>query len=131
MCENCSKKDKSRCLNCKKTYSKNDIVPNLLAQKCRELLQDYLIEKPAIKNGPLKNDIKTFVYQNNTYTMVTYKKPVKLNSKGESPLHRACKKKQSNVVRQRLEEAYDLNLKDFAGWTVLVSKPQLFLQFWL
>lgn len=44
------------------------------------------------------------------------------NKLGETPLHVACKKGQLASVRQLLEEdACDIDAKDFAGWTALVS----------
>nr|CAH7746299.1 unnamed protein product [Callosobruchus chinensis] len=44
----------------------------------------------------------------------------KINSKGETPLHIACKKKKlEEVKRHLLQTNFDYNAQDFAGWTPL------------
>lgn len=47
---------------------------------------------------------------------------MKINSRGESKLHRLCKRKAANELKACLDEdANDINHKDYAGWTPLVS----------
>ncbi|CAH1116762.1 unnamed protein product [Phaedon cochleariae] len=62
-------------------------------------------------------------HNNKKYKIIFIEGLEKVNAKGETPLHIACKKKKqkNREFIELLEKGVDINAQDFAGWTPLVN----------
>ncbi|XP_018561772.1 BRCA1-associated RING domain protein 1-like [Anoplophora glabripennis] len=136
-CLKCFKIKDHVCPNCKTYYEEREVDYNNIAKQTDYLLselKEYLLQPDPDPTSPTENYDKevavisgnvylsenTFVYNNKTYH-VNYIDDIcgKVNAKGETPLHIACKRKRLDEVIALLEKKTDLNVKDFAGWAPL------------
>lgn len=140
---------KGQCPKCKLPYANDEIDFQNTARKVTEYLEkleeylndaDYVntienednkehIEQDKSTNSKLivieqteetKNQNK-FIYLNKVYHLNFVDQLDKVNAKGESPLHIACKKKNVTGVLELLKKKIDINKQDFAGWAPIVS----------
>lgn len=83
----------------------------------------------STKSGGTVSSVATSITSRSAFLDSPTSSATKRNAKGETPLHIACRNGQIEKVKQLLEmEGVDINAKDFAGWTALVS-TQLLLEF--
>lgn len=136
-CQLCLKKRDSdkKCPKCGSFYIAKDIDNNNIARQynshfheVRALLEmntsitnDRSVKKLSVTETK-KVDTYMFVYSNKKYCVNFMLVSTKKNPKGETPLHLACKKCKVSEVKKLLGQKVDINAKDYAGWSPLVSK---------
>lgn len=125
-CEVCLKnKSEHECPTCNKRYelSELDHVNIRKFQIHLDKLKTVInsVEKVENDNKP-GNGENSFVLNGKVYH-VNYSEELykKVNVKGESPLHVACRKKKIKDVKNLLKRDIDINIQDFAGWAPIVS----------
>lgn len=135
-CFNCFKIKDHVCPKCKTYYEEREIDYDNIAKQSDHLiseLKEYLLEPDSTSTRNYTEDVLTisnnthsleniFIYNNKRYHVNfiddTYGK---INAKGETSLHIACRKKRLDEVIKLIQNKTDLNAKDFAGWAPLVS----------
>ncbi|XP_060536113.1 BRCA1-associated RING domain protein 1-like [Cylas formicarius] len=138
-CEGClNNYDSHNCPKCQLFYEILDIDCNNIARESNELLLEIrnhleaqidsssLNKCAEIETVPDKNSKEyTFSYKGERYRINFISCLArKLNAKGESLLHLACKRKKVEDVRQLVEQKVDINIKDYAGWVPLHEAVQ-------
>ncbi|KAK9891273.1 hypothetical protein WA026_013584 [Henosepilachna vigintioctopunctata] len=126
-CRKCVSVDKynSTCPKCKEVYLRDDISSTHFFEKVQSSIQFFKENlDPLILYVKSVNEKKKVSHNNvsvNFPFAVKFAdlKSFKRNSKGESKLHLACKRKSTSEVRQLIKNNVDINLKDYASWTPL------------
>lgn len=128
-CQDCLEieKDNEQCPKCKEHYENNELDYQNAARKVQKNLHELKMffssedeDDPDRKSEDSK--LNTFTYSNRLYLIIFCDELFKkVNMKGESSLHIACKKKKIEDVLNLLKTDIDINVQDFAGWSPLVS----------
>lgn len=120
-CKTCLKKSDTSCPKCKIFCTNADIAWKNIFTESESIifnLKDLLLQ--AVKRAEPKKNGNTFEYLNKTY-QINFIDDQRVNTKGETPLHVACKRKNVKDVKNLIKKQSDLNAQDFAGWVPLVS----------
>lgn len=126
-CEECLDidRDNEQCPKCKEHYEKNEVDYQNAARKVQKYLDElkmFFSSEDEDDHDTNSQHSNTFVCNNKLYHIQFCDELFrKVNMKGESPLHIACKKKKIEDVLNLLKKDTDINIQDFAGWTPLVS----------
>lgn len=116
-CLKCLKASQSihNCPKCQEFYEVKHLDRNNIAKECEQELADLEMILLATNN----DEENTIIYESNRFQVVFTSVQVKLNARGETPLHLACKKNKIEETRQLVALMYDVNAKDYAGWAPL------------
>lgn len=124
-CFNCFKIKDHVCPKCKTYYEEREIDYDNIAKQSDDLiseLKQYLSEPVSSISNDIHCSEDIFIHNNRTYHVNFINDNCnKVNAKGETSLHIACKKKKFDEVVKLIQNRTDLNMKDFAGWAPLVS----------
>lgn len=128
-CEECFNIDRNneQCPKCKEHYENNEVDYQNAARKVQKYIDELKMffssdEEEDPEKISKHSKLNTFVHSNKLYhTHFCDELFRKVNMKGESPLHIACKKRKIEDVLNLLKKDSDINIQDFAGWTPLVS----------
>lgn len=137
-CELCLEKYNKKehlCPKCRIFYEQDEITPSNIVKDTENILTKIKQIFDSIENNTHisvnsdisnvdceKNKCKEIFYNNKRYQLVFVDEThQKLNSKGESSLHIACRKERLADVMSLLNSNMDINLQDYAGWAPLVS----------
>lgn len=104
------------CPKCQEFYEVKHLDRNNIAKECEQELADLEMLLLAANNDEVEN---TIIYEGNRFQVVFTSAQVKLNARGETPLHLACKKNKIEETRQLIASMFDVNAKDYAGWAPL------------
>ncbi|KAJ8965311.1 hypothetical protein NQ317_012840 [Molorchus minor] len=105
-------KEAHSCPKCKLFYEEREVDYNNIARETGNIFI-----KTKKKN--------TFICCNKTYHINFVDELFsKTNTKGETPLHIACKKRNCETVVQLVKNGADINIKDYAGWAPLHEAVQ-------
>lgn len=127
-CEKCLEinSKNEQCPKCKEHYERNEVDYQNAARKlqiCMDEFRTFLSNateiQPESNLGMFKENL--FIYMGKKFHL-NYLDDLfkKVNNKGESALHIACKKKKLDDVQNLLGNDIDINIQDFAGWAPLV-----------
>lgn len=136
-CYNCLQKYKNKhtCPKCNSFYEGDEIVSCDVVRDTDTILKKMKQIFDSVENNTsntlnldnidmCNNEIS---YSNKQYRVIFFEETHhKINAKGESRLHIACRKKKITEVISLLDNNVDINMQDYAGWTPLVSniKPK-------
>ncbi|KAJ8925854.1 hypothetical protein NQ315_009706 [Exocentrus adspersus] len=134
-CSKCFEAKGDLCPKCKIHYEDHEADYENIAKQSYSLLSELktcLLEGDSKLGNASDVDVKyddrvhpsgvdnTFIYKSKVYHINYIDEGCsKLNSKGETPLHIACKRKRVDKLKALIEKKTDLNVKDFAGWAPL------------
>lgn len=104
------------CPKCQEFFEVKHLDRNNIAKECEQELADLEMLLVASNKDEFEN---TIIYEGNQFQVVFTSAQVKLNARGETPLHLACKKNKIEETRQLVESMFDVNAKDYAGWAPL------------